>query len=91
MQSIRAIYDGKNILFLENFNIDKPQEIIVTFLDKFDIDLSKLKSHKKKVKIKEYDISAEEIHQLLESSTSYNFLNDEREDIYTDDDLRKKY
>jgi len=33
MQSIRAIYDGETIRFLDKIEIKKPQKVIVTFLD----------------------------------------------------------
>ncbi len=33
MLSIKAIYDGKQIKFLEKINISSPKNVIVTFLD----------------------------------------------------------
>ncbi len=33
MQSVRAIYDGETIQFLDKIEIKKPQKVIVTFLD----------------------------------------------------------
>lgn len=33
MISIKAIYDGKNLQLLEPFNIQTPQEVIITFLE----------------------------------------------------------
>jgi hypothetical protein len=36
MLSIKAIYDGKQIKFLEKINISSPKKVIVTFLDDED-------------------------------------------------------
>jgi len=33
MLSVKAIYDGKEIKFLEKVNISSPKKVIVTFLD----------------------------------------------------------
>jgi len=40
---------------------------------------------------KEEDISTVELMKLTEKGGSFDFLNDEREDIYSIDDLKVKY
>jgi len=43
MQSVRAIYDGETIQFLDKIEIKKPQKVIVTFLDEeVQVDLNKV-------------------------------------------------
>jgi hypothetical protein len=79
MISVRATYDGKNIQFREKISIKTPKEVIITFLDPIDIDT------------KEDDPTTVDIHKMVQEGGSLDFLNDEREDIYSDDDLKVKY
>jgi len=74
-------------------------EIEKISLDKVLVDLNSIKkliSIAEKVdKInlieKEEDISTVELMKLTEKGGSFDFLNDEREDIYSIDDLKVKY
>lgn len=79
MLSVRATYDGKELKFRKKIKIKTPKEVIITFLDPIDnsdpVD----------------DLNTAEIHQMVQDGGALDFLNDEREDIYTDDDLRVKY
>jgi hypothetical protein len=79
MISVRATYDGKNIQLLEKISIKTPKEVIITFLDPIGIDM------------KEDDPTTAEIHKMAQEGGALDFLNDEREDIYSDDDLKVKY
>lgn len=74
MLSVRAIYDGKNLKFMEKVNIETPKEVIVTFLEPI-----------------EAEPAVAEIQQMVQEGGALDFLNDEREDIYSDDDLKVKY
>lgn len=75
MLSIRGIYDGVTLRLLENVEVNKPQEVIITFINS-DIREDALNS---------------EIQQLLAQSHSFDFLKDEAEDIYTDANLKVRY
>ena len=92
MLSVRAIYEGNKIHFFDDLNVenDKPQLVIVTFVDQIETDISKYQL-KKSVKTDEYDISNQEIHEILVKSKSFEFLYSEEEDIYSDEDLKIKY
>lgn len=78
MVSLRAIYDGNHLQFLEKVEISAPQEVIVVFLDSLP-------------KITNKDLSNEEIRQYLAKSESFAFLDAEEEDVYTNADLKVKY
>lgn len=88
MLSIRAIYDGNNIHFLEKVDYKEPQEVIVTFLK--TAQKVKAKEHVDTLLV-DYDIQATEIHALVQNGGSLDFLNNEEEDVYTDNDLKVKY
>ena len=90
MLSVRAIYDGKNIHFLENISFNEPREIIITFLNKTDINLDKINQYQMVDNI-EYDITSNEIQALLQNGGALKFLANEEEDIYSDKDLKIKY
>lgn len=92
MLSVRALYDGNNIHFFDNFTIErnKPQFVIITFVEKIDTDISNLMV-KSTVKTDEFDISNFEIQQLLANGKSFDFLSADDEDIYSDADLKIKY
>jgi len=92
MLSVRAIYDGSTIHFFDQFTIEtnKPQFVIITFVDKIETDISKYLI-KYSVKTDELDISNNEIQQLLANGKSFDFLNSAEEDIYSDEDLKIKY
>lgn len=74
MVSVKAIYDGKNLKLLQDFKIDKPMRIIVTFLDEDD-EL----------------ITSDELNNLADNNSSFDFLKEPEEDIYEDKNLKKKY
>lgn len=40
MLSVRAIYDGKKLKLLDKVKIKSPKEVIVTFLDENDTDIT---------------------------------------------------
>jgi hypothetical protein len=79
MLSVRATYDGKEFRLRKKINIKTPKEVIITFLDPIDNS------------VPEDDLNTTEIHQMVQEGGALDFLNDEREDIYTDDDLKVKY
>ncbi len=92
MLSVRAIYEGNNIHFFDDLAVEKnkPQFVIITFVDKIETDISKYLI-KYSVKTDELDISNHEIQQLLTKGKSFDFLNADEEDIYSDEDLQIKY
>lgn len=57
-----------------------PKELIITFLEPEEDDYSEVE-----------DIKTIEIHQMMQDGGSVDFLNDDREDIYSDADLSVKY
>jgi hypothetical protein len=79
MLSVRATYDGKEFKLRKKINIKTPKEVIITFLDPIDNNSP------------DDDPNTAEIHQMVQEGGALDFLNDEREDIYTDDDLKVKY
>ncbi len=79
MLSVRATYDGKEFKLRKSLYIKKPKEVIITFLDPISES------------IPEDDPGTEEIHKMVQQGGALDFLNDEREDIYSDDDLKVKY
>ena len=40
MLSVKAIYDGKELRFMEKVKVDTPHEVIVTFLDEPEEDIT---------------------------------------------------
>lgn len=40
MLSVKAIFDGKNIKLLKNVEVKKPRNVIITFLDEDDSEIS---------------------------------------------------
>jgi hypothetical protein len=78
MLSVRAIYDGKEFRLREKLNIKTPKEVIITFLEPIGNDEIE-------------DPGSLEIHRMVQEGGALDFLNDEREDIYSDDDLKVKY
>jgi hypothetical protein len=79
MLSVRATYDGKELILRKKLHIKKPKEVIITFLD--PITESAL----------EDDPNTAEVHKMIQEGGALDFLNDEKEDIYSDDDLKVKY
>lgn len=77
MRSVKAIYDGQTLQLLEAVEVTTPQEVIVVFL------------HDGNVTVEE--IHANEIQELIQNSTAFDFLNAEEEDIYSDADLKLRY
>lgn len=74
MLSIRAKYDGKQLLFSESVEVSKEEEVIVVFLNRTTST--------------ESDVSGTVIQDMLMSSESLDFLESEEEDIYSDKDLK---
>ena len=79
MLSVRATYDGKAFKLRDNVHVIKPKEVIITFLDPTNTITP------------EDDPGMGEIHKMVQEGGALDFLNDEREDIYSDDDLKVKY
>lgn len=79
MLSVRATYDGNEFKLNKKIKISCPKEVIITFLDPIEPE------------IEETDISAAEIRYILRDGGALDFLEDDREDIYSDADLSKKY
>ena len=75
MLTVKAIYDGKKLKFVDKVSIKKPTNVLVTFLD--DESGS--------------EIANEDLLRLAEKGGAFDFLNDPEEDIYTDDDLKVRY
>jgi hypothetical protein len=78
MLSVRATYDGKEIKLREKVNVKTPKEVIITFLETID-------------ETSETELTSNEIHKMVQEGGALDFLYDEREDIYSDDDLKVKY
>ncbi len=74
MLSIRAKYDGKQLLFSEKVEVSKEEEVIVVFLNRTTST--------------ESDVSGTVIQNMLMSSGSLNFLESGEEDIYSDKHLK---
>jgi len=79
MISVNAIYDGTYLKLSRPLNIKKPQRVIVVFLDYPDDD------------DEETPLAAKDLHALLAQNSALDFLSDEEEDIYSDEDLKVKY
>ena len=77
MLSVKAVYDGINLQLFENVKIEKPQQVIITFL-----------GHQA---VANDAISNSEIQQIISTSPSLDFLNNDAEDIYTDANLKIRY
>jgi hypothetical protein len=77
MVSVRAIYDGKELRLLEKVEVKLPQEVIVVFLGSEVIAQDEINGH--------------EIGQLSLDSGALDFLHDEAEDIYSDENLKVRY
>jgi len=74
MVAVRAIYDGRQVKFLENIPVTRPTRIIVTFLEDEPL-------------LSDSEISGSEIRHLAEKGGAFDFLEDPEEDIYSDDDF----
>jgi hypothetical protein len=79
MLSVRATYDGKEFILRKKLHIKKPKEVIITFLDPITDNTP------------ENDPNTAEIHKMVQQGGALDFLNDQKEDIYSDDDLKIKY
>ena len=73
MLSVKGIYDGEKIRFIDEVKIKTPQKVIVTFLEEAEEEIQK------------------EIYALADKSSSFGFLKEPEEDIYTDSDLKVRY
>ena len=78
MVSVRALYDGHHLKLLEIVDVKTPQEVIVLFLN---LDAASPQD----------DIQSAEIAYMVQDSGGLDFLHDGAEDIYTDEDLKKRY
>jgi hypothetical protein len=74
MITVRAIYDGRQVKFLENIPVTRPTRIMVTFLEDEPL-------------LVDSEISGSEIRNLAEQGGAFDFLNDSEEDIYSDNNL----
>jgi len=92
MLSVRGIFEGNNIHFFDNLDVENnnPQFVIITFVDKIETDISKYLI-KYSVKTDELDLSNDEIQQMLTNGKSFDFLNAMEEEVYSDEDLKIKY
>ena len=45
MLSVRAIYDGKKLSILEKVEIKSPKQVIITFIDEDDTDITSAELH----------------------------------------------
>jgi hypothetical protein len=79
MLSVRAIYDGNDFRLKRKISIRTPKEVIITFLEPEEAD------------DEETDPTVFEIHQMMQDGGAVGFLDDDREDIYSDADLSVKY
>jgi len=75
MLSVRAIYDGREFKLREKVDVNTPREVIITFLDPPETE----------------EPTTTEIHQMIEDGGAMDFLFGDREDIYSDTDLKVKY
>lgn len=76
MLAVKAIYDGHDVKLPDSIHINKPQKVIITFLESDDTEDEQI---------------TEDIAQLAAKSKSFDFLKDEEENIYSDADLQVKY
>jgi hypothetical protein len=79
MLSVRATYNGRELKLREKVKVKTPQEVIITFLDPIENETE------------ENAPNTAEIQQMVQEGGALDFLQDEREDIYSDDDLKVKY
>ncbi len=79
MLSVRAVYDGIDFKLKEKVSVKTPKEVIITFLDPVEDETG------------ENVPNSREIHQMIQEGGALDFLNDEREDVYSDEDLKVKY
>ena len=79
MISVSAIFDGTHLKLSKPLAIKKPQRVIVVFLDYPDDE------------DEEAPLAAKDLHALLAQNAAFDFLSEEEEDIYTDEDLKVKY
>jgi len=82
MLSVRATYDGRKVKLREKLEIRTPKEVIITFLDPIEGAV---------IDVIEDDPTSTEIHEMVQEGGALDFLDDEREDIYSDEDLKVKY
>ena len=81
MLSVRAIYNGEQLKLLEKVNLQKPQRVIVVFLDYLENEEEEA----------EKPLAAKDLHVLMEENPALDFLASEEEDIYSDEDLKVKF
>ena len=55
MLSVKAIYDGKELKFSERIKINTPHEVIVTFLDEPDEEITSLSVQQMAMEGKSFD------------------------------------
>ncbi len=79
MLSVRAVYDGREFKLKEKVSVKTPKEVIITFLDPVENETE------------ENVPDSSEMHQMIQEGGALDFLNDEREDVYSDEDLKVKY
>ena len=81
MLSVRGIFDGIKLRLFERVDIKEPQEVVVVFLNDKNSSNSQ----------RENEISGKEIQHYINENKAFDFLKNDDEDIYTDDNLKIKY
>jgi hypothetical protein len=77
LQSLKAVYDGTTLRFAENIAVQTPQDVIVVFLNPINQPTD--------------DLLINDMLQIAANNPALAFLNNAEEDIYTDNDLKKRY
>jgi len=80
MVSVQGIYDGKHLKLFENIEVNSPKRIIITFLDERGVE-----------NISKDQIDSEYLHLVADKGGAFDFLNNDKDDIYSDEDLKVKY
>ena len=77
MLSVKAKYDVKQLKFAEKVEVSNEEEVRVVFLNRKNLIQA--------------DISGTQIQTLLMDSGSLSFLESDKEEVYSDEDLKVKY
>ena len=77
MLSVNAKYDVKQLKFAEKVEVSNEEDVRVVFLNRKNLIQA--------------DISGTQIQTLLMDSGSLSFLESDKEEVYSDKDLKVKY
>ena len=77
MLSVKAKYDVKQLKFAEKVEVSNEEDVRVVFLNRKNLIQA--------------DISGTQIQTLLMDSGSLSFLESDKEEVYSDKDLKVKY